>query len=121
MKTCLIVDDSKIVRVMARRILENFGFQVEEAADGQEALDHCKRQAYDFVLLDRNMPVMDGVEFLTRVRGELKQFETKIVMCSTEDDQKIVRECLEKGADDYIVKPFDETLIGEKLKKVHLL
>jgi two-component system chemotaxis response regulator CheY len=60
MKTCLVVDDSSVIRKVARRILEGLAFQISEAEDGQQALEHCQRELPDAVLLDWNMPVMDG-------------------------------------------------------------
>ena len=69
MKTCLIVDDSKIIRLMARKILNELGFSTEEAADGQEALDACKRSFPDLALVDWRMPVMDGLQFLKELRA----------------------------------------------------
>ena len=63
MKTCLVVDDSRVIRMVARRILEELKFQVTEAEDGQQALDACRVALPDAVLLDWNMPVMDGMEF----------------------------------------------------------
>ena len=70
MKTCLVVDDSKVIRKVARHILETLDFAVSEAADGSEALDHCGRSMPDVVLLDWNMPVMGGMEFLCALRKE---------------------------------------------------
>jgi two-component system chemotaxis response regulator CheY len=64
MKTCLVVDDSSVVRKIARRILEGLEFQVTEAEDGSKALEICQRQLPDAVLLDWNMPVMDGFDFM---------------------------------------------------------
>ena len=68
MKSCLIVDDSKVIRMVARKIMQELGFETIEAADGQEALDECKSKLPDAVLLDWNMPVMDGLEFLVEMR-----------------------------------------------------
>ena len=64
MKSCLVVDDSKVIRKVARHILEGLDFAVAEAADGREALDHCVATPPDVILLDWNMPVMSGMEFL---------------------------------------------------------
>src|SRR5262247_1461618 len=68
MKTCLVVDDSSVIRKVARRILEGLNFKISEAEDGQQALDECKREMPDAILLDWNMPVMDGYEFLKALR-----------------------------------------------------
>ncbi len=69
-RTCLIVDDSRIIRKVARRIVEGLGFEVDEAADGAEALAYCASVMPDVVLLDWNMPVMDGLTFLRRLRAQ---------------------------------------------------
>ena len=68
MKTCLVVDDSKVVRILARRILEELNFDVSEAADGKAAVDVCQQTMPDAVLLDWNMPIMSGIEFLKELR-----------------------------------------------------
>ena len=68
MKTCLIVDDSSVIRKVARRILEGLDFDIAEAEDGEQALDACRRQLPDAILLDWNMPKMDGYEFLRSLR-----------------------------------------------------
>src|SRR5690242_21571239 len=72
MKSCLIVDDSKVIRKVARHILETLEFDVEEAGDGQEALSRCEAKMPDVVLLDWNMPVMSGMEFLKMLRQDRK-------------------------------------------------
>ena len=68
MKTCLVVDDSSVIRKVARRILEGLDFQIIEAEDGEKALEVCKRGLPDAILLDWNMPIMDGYEFLGNLR-----------------------------------------------------
>ena len=68
MKNCLIVDDSRVIRKVSRHIVETLGFEVDEAADGQEALAKCDEGMPDVILLDWNMPVMSGIEFLTQLR-----------------------------------------------------
>ena len=85
MKTCLVVDDSSVIRKVARRILEGLDFQILEAEDGEKALEACKRGLPDAVLLDWNMPVMDGFEFLTNLRGLPGGDRPKVVFCTTEN------------------------------------
>ena len=86
MKTCLVVDDSSVIRKVARRILEGLSFQIVEAEDGQQALDECKREMPDAVLLDWNMPVMDGYDFLKALRRMPGGDRPKVVFCTTETD-----------------------------------
>lgn len=119
-RTCLVVDDSKVVRKVARRILEANGFHVEEAEDGQQALDACRRAMPHAVLLDWTMPVMNGIEFLAAFRAAFDD-RPPVVFCTTEAEiAKIVR-ALENGASEYIMKPFDEAILVEKFRQVGLL
>jgi len=114
-KLCLVVDDSRVVRKVARRILEDLGFEVAEAGDGAEGLAWCRAEMPDTVLLDWNMPVMDGLEFLRRLRAEPGGAAPRVVFCSVESDLDRVREALDAGADEYIMKPFDGDIVASKL------
>ena len=118
MKTCLIVDDSKVIRKVARHILETLGFQVEEACDGREALTQCESSMPDVVLLDWNMPVMSGMEFLKVLRQRGQDDQPKVVFCTTENDMAHIRAALEAGADEYVMKPFDRDTLESKLQIV---
>jgi two-component system chemotaxis response regulator CheY len=118
MKTCLIVDDSKVIRKVARHILETLEFQVEEAGDGREALDRCEANMPDVVLLDWNMPVMSGMEFLKLLRQRGHADQPKVVFCTTENDMAHIRAALEAGADEYVMKPFDRETLHIKLQLV---
>ena len=86
MKTCLVVDDSKVVRMVARKILEELGFEVAEAEDGQVALDMSMESMPDVVLLDWNMPVMSGIEYLRALRVTDEGKKRDVVFCTTEND-----------------------------------
>jgi two-component system chemotaxis response regulator CheY len=114
-KLCLVVDDSRVVRKVARRILEDLGFEVAEAGDGAEALAWCRTAMPDVVLLDWNMPVMNGLEFLRRLRQEPGGATPRVLFCSVESDLDRIREALEEGADEYIMKPFDGDIVASKL------
>ena len=120
MPDCLVVDDSRVVRRVARGMLERLGFMVREAADGAEALRACRAGRPDLILLDRNMPVMDGIEFLKRLRDTYGSSEPTVVMCTTEAAQDRIMEGLEAGADEYVMKPFDEAILMDKLSMVGL-
>lgn len=121
MKTCLIVDDSAVIRKVARSILEKLDFSTNEACDGQEALDICKQNMPDAVLLDWNMPVMDGIEFLNALRREIGGSHPKVVFCTTENDIDKIMNALRSGANEYIMKPFDLEIVKRKFEEVGLL
>ena len=115
MKTCLIVDDSRIIRKVARRILEDMGFEVAEAADGLEALAYCRSEMPRAVLLDWNMPAMDGLTFLRQLRVEPGGDAPTVLFCSVENEPHRIREALDAGADEYVMKPFDGDILESKL------
>ena len=121
MKYCLIVDDSRVVRKVARRILEDLSFEIEEAADGKLALEACKRRLPDVVLLDWNMPVMNGLEFLKALRAEFGPDNPAVVFCTTENDIAHIQAAIGAGANEYIMKPFDSDIIQAKFQQVGLL
>jgi len=114
-KTCLVVDDSRVIRKVSRRILEDLGFEVAEAGDGVEAMAWCTAVMPDVILLDWQMPVMDGLQFLKRLRSEPGGDRPKVVFCSVENDLDKIREALDAGADEYIMKPFDGSIVAGKL------
>jgi two-component system chemotaxis response regulator CheY len=120
-KSCLIVDDSKVVRMVARKILEGLNFAIAEAENGQLALDACKRQMPDVVLLDWNMPVMDGYEFLGHLRRMPGGDTPKVVFCTTENGIDHIARALEAGANEYIMKPFDKDIVAAKFMEVGLV
>jgi two-component system chemotaxis response regulator CheY len=117
-RTCLIVDDSRIIRKVARRIVEDLGFEVDEAADGAEALSYCAASRPDVILLDWNMPVMDGLTFIRRLRAQSAEPPPKVLFCTIETDPDRIAEALEAGADDYVMKPFDGDILHAKLAEV---
>ena len=117
-KSCLVVDDSKVIRKVARHILESMSFAVEEAADGQEALTFCRANRPDVILLDWNMPVMSGMEFLRTLRQQKLDMQPKVVFCTTENDAAHIRAAIDAGADEYVMKPFDRETLESKLQIV---
>jgi two-component system, chemotaxis family, chemotaxis protein CheY len=121
MRTCLVVDDSTVVRKIARRILEEMEFQVVEAEDGEKALEACKRAMPEAVLLDWNMPNMDGYEFLGNLRRMPGGDVPKVVFCTTENDIDHISRALAAGANEYIMKPFDKEIISAKFAEVGLI
>ena len=121
MKTCLIVDDSHVVRFVLSRIVANLGMLVAQAADGHEALDICRARMPDAILLDWNMPVMTGIEFLNALSHEAGADAPPVIFCTGEESAKSIMEAMAAGARDYVLKPFDRTIIEDKLRQVGLV
>ena len=121
MKTCLIVDDSGIIRKVARRILESLEFQILEAENGEQAFETCQRELPDAILLDWNMPKMDGYDFLRVLRGFPGGERPKVVFCTTENDVAHIARALHAGANEYIMKPFDKDIVTAKFQEVGLI
>ena len=121
MKTCLVVDDSSVIRKVARRILEGLEFQILEAEDGEQALDACRKQLPEAILLDWNMPKMDGYEFLRSLRRLPGGDSPKVVFCTTENDVAHIARALHAGANEYIMKPFDKEIVEAKFQEVGLI
>ena len=121
MRTCLVVDDSSVIRKIARRILESMDFQIIEAEDGEKALEVCKRGFPDAILLDWNMPVMDGYEFLGNLRRMPGGEVPKVVFCTTENGIDHIARALNAGANEYIMKPFDKDIVAAKFQEVGLI
>jgi two-component system, chemotaxis family, chemotaxis protein CheY len=121
MKSCLIVDDSKVVRMVARKIIEGLHFAIEEADNGQTAMDQCQKRMPDAILLDWNMPVMSGIDFLRNLRQMPGGQTPVVVFCTTENDIQHIQEAISAGANEYIMKPFDSEIIESKFSQVGLL
>jgi two-component system chemotaxis response regulator CheY len=110
MRRCLVVDDSRVIRKVARRILEDMRFEIEEAADGLDA-----------ILLDWTMPVMSGIDFLKQLRQEPNGDKPTVVFCTTENDVERISEALKAGADEYMMKPFDGDILHSKFAEAGLV
>ncbi len=121
MKSCLIVDDSKVIRMVAKKILQELQFETVEAEDGKVALEQCQRSLPTAVLLDWNMPVMNGIEFLHELRKLPDGDKVVVVFCTTENDIEHIQEAIEAGANEYIMKPFDSEILQAKFQQVGLI
>ena len=121
MKICLVVDDSRVIRMVARKILEELNFEIHEAADGKAALEACQQKMPDGILLDWNMPIMNGLDFLVELRKSPGGDRPKVVFCTTENDLKHIQVAMSAGADEYIMKPFDNDIIQSKFAQCGLL
>lgn len=120
-KSCLIVDDSRVIRMVAKNILEELNFETEEAEDGKRALEACTSSMPDVVLLDWNMPEMDGLDFLKALRKSPGGDAPVVVFCTTENDMSHISAAISAGADEYIMKPFDREIIEAKFQQVGLI
>ncbi len=121
MKTCLVVDDSRVIRKVARRILEEIGFDIAEASDGMEALAWCRAAMPDAILLDWNMPVMNGIDFLRQLRREPGGEAPVVIFCTVENEAANILEALQAGANEYIMKPFDGDIIEAKFAEAGVI
>lgn len=121
MKSCLIVDDSRVVRKVAARIAADFGFNCQEAEDGDQAYAMCQAQMPDAIILDWNMPVMSGLEFLEKLRGMKDGEHPKVIFCTTENDVNHVQRALRAGANEYVMKPFDSEILQNKFVQIGFL
>jgi two-component system chemotaxis response regulator CheY len=121
MKHCLVVDDSAVIRKVACRIMEGLALRTSEAEDGEQALMACRREMPDAILLDWNMPVMDGYEFLKALRKMPGGQAPKVVFCTTENDVSCIARAMHAGADEYVMKPFDRETMTSKLQEVGIV
>ncbi len=118
MKQALVVDDSPVIRKIARQMLERMDFQIREADSGVTAAENCAVLMPDVILLDWNMPLMSGIDFLKQLRGMPGGDKPKVVFCTTKNSFDNIQYAMSLGADEYIMKPFDEAIIREKLMQI---
>ena len=117
----LIVDDSRFVRDYLRGLLEKMGVECDEAADGQIGMARLhENDPFDLALIDWNMPVVDGFEMLKSMRAE-GYSEVKVMMVTTEAEDDFIIRSLDAGADEYLMKPFDNEALTEKLAMLGLV
>jgi two-component system cell cycle response regulator DivK len=117
-KRILVIEDSDINRRLMRDILLNHGFEVLEAVDGKEGIETARRERPDLILLDMQMPVMNGFDVLKEMRSDPALHEIKIIVVTsyamTGDRERII----EAGADDYIAKPIDTRELPERIRRL---
>jgi len=118
MKQVLVVDDSPVIRKIARRILEGMQLQTSEAADGKQALAACSFLMPDAILVDWSMPVLDGFDFLKQLRRMPGGERPKVVFCTSEHDVAHIARAMHAGADDVMMKPFDRDLVRSKFEGI---
>ena len=120
MKQILVVDDSPVIRKVARRIFEGMGFETAEAEDGRRAREACEDHMPDIVLVDWNMPELDGIGFVKELRKMPGGAEPMVVFCTTENDVAHIARAMHAGADAYVLKPFDQATIRAKFSEFGL-
>ena len=112
----LLIDDSRAIRSIIRKILAEMGFEVSEACHGLEALERLEEvDKTDLVLVDWNMPVMNGIDFVRAVRANRAYDDMQVMMVTTESGMEQMVEALEAGADEYVMKPFTKDVLQEKI------
>jgi two-component system chemotaxis response regulator CheY len=120
-KSCLVIDDSRVIRKVACKLFEDLHFHAEEAEDAATALEACAHRMPDVILLDCTSPEMSCVEFLHKLRKQSGGMWPVILFSTTENDISHISEAVGSGANDFIVKPFDRRLLEAKLIEVGLL
>jgi two-component system chemotaxis response regulator CheY len=119
-RTCLVVDDSSAIRRVVASLFRELQFEVAEAQNGKFAVEHCKKTVPDIVMLDWNMPEMDGITCLKALRAMDMPKRPVVVMCTTESQMEKIQEALIGGADEYIMKPFNRDVLLDKLSQLGL-
>lgn len=117
-RTCLLVDDSRMIRKLSRKIVEERGYRVAEAENGEEALAKCALAMPDLIILDWDMPVMTGIEFLAELRKCESAERPKVVFCTSHSGVQDIHKAVDIGADEFITKPFDTQSLLAKLKLI---
>jgi two-component system chemotaxis response regulator CheY len=113
----LVVDDSRAIRSILKRSLSLMGFDCSEAVDGKDALERLKTsEPFQLALLDWNMPNMDGFELLNAIRKDCGFDDMKVMMVTTENEMERVMTSLQAGANEFVMKPFTDEVIREKLE-----
>lgn len=119
----IVIDDSRAMRMILKRTVQKLGFEVSEAGDGREALDLLATMpdAPELALIDWNMPNMNGLEFVSAARADPKLRQMTLVMVTTESEHSQIVRALAAGAHEYVIKPFTEGAMIEKLALLGLV
>ena len=118
----LVIDDSRVARMALSRILVELGFEIEEAENGEQAIAVLNsRGPFDVAMVDWNMPIMNGYEFVQKVRTNTQYSNMQLVMVTTENESGQVLKALTAGANEYVMKPFTDEMIVEKIEMLGLL
>lgn len=115
MKTCIIADESKVIRMVSKKIMESLLFSVVEAEDGEEVLELCDKQIPDLILLDIKFQTLNGLGVVKRIKDQYHDQGPKVIFCSSVNEKEKIAKFLENGADEFIMKPFDSDILKSKL------
>ncbi len=118
MPNCLIVDDSEVIRRVARHILQQLNFNIIEAESGQDGLDHCQESMPDYILLDWDTPSMSGHDFLIALKMIPSRTKPYVIYCTTENNPADISLAIQEGAADYLLKPFDRHSVLDKFAEL---
>ncbi|MBR1948903.1 MAG: response regulator [Alphaproteobacteria bacterium] len=121
MASCIIADDSKIMRMLLSKIMSNFGYDVSEAEDGEDLMEQCAKNMPNLIICDWQLPLIDGIDVLLKIRSDKKVKQPVFIFCSYIKDIDVIAYALKSGADDFIMRPFDEDIIASKLKIIKVL
>ncbi len=118
----MVVDDSKSIRMILSRALEEIGWQVEQAANGKIAMESLQSQSVpsDLVLIDWNMPEMNGIDLVRHIRQQSRMDRSKLMMVTTENEFEQMEQALAAGANEYVMKPFTKEIIADKIRLLGL-
>ena len=117
MYSALIIEDDASIRAVLKRIMsKKFGFNIYQAGDGMEGLKVLEETSPDLVLLDISMPVMNGIEFLQVIRHESKYKDIPVFILSAVNDRKLIKQMIDLGVNDYILKPMNVELVYERIQ-----
>lgn len=120
MARCLLIDDSRLARRICRAMLEKLGHSVSEAEEGEAGLKAYHAGRYDFIMVDQNMPLIGGTEFIRRLRNLVRDTEIPVVLCSSDADPLLVRKALRSGANAYLNKPYTEGALIRRLRRLQI-
>jgi len=115
MKRCLIIDDSRIIRRVAAKIMFELGFEAEEAENGKAALEAVRVHMPEVLIVDWDMPVMDGLAFTEEFRKLPGGARPLVIFCTADNEVDYIERALAAGANEYIMKPFDSEIVRSKL------
>lgn len=117
-RKCLVVDDASVVRKVARVLLEEMNFIVDEAESAQAALEACRGEMPSLIILDWHMPGMSSIDFLSSLRAMSADKRAAVLYMTTEVDLAEISKALQAGADDYLLKPFNRISLEAKIEEI---